>query len=218
MLRKILMTVRRLLFGWPLQSTDIANPRASVKAACASDRAPASMAAGERSGRMNDAYEKLIQHLDANEVRYLTSGDDQTVWVDFRGTVGLYRVVAMVDPADGLLQVFGYSPVYVPEGCRPAIAETLARVNCGLKVGKFEMLYDQGEVRYQAAHILADNSLEDETIQRLMGTTMSMLNLYLPAVLSVIYGNELPKDAVGCVEGRRDGLDEAECDSRRADE
>jgi hypothetical protein len=167
---------------------------------------------------MNDAYEKLIHHFDAHEIRYLTSGDSRTVWADFRGAVGSYRLVAMVDATDGLLQVFGYSPVYVPEGCRPAIAETLARVNCGLKVGKFEMDYDQGEVRFQAAHILANNSLEDETIRRLMGTTMSMLNVYLPVILSVIYGNELPKDAIRCVEGRHDGMDQAECDQRRADE
>jgi hypothetical protein len=36
-----------------------------------------------------------------------------------------------------------------------------------------------------------------------MGTTMSMLNIYLPAVLSVIYGNELPKDAVKQAEPSR---------------
>ena len=50
-----------------------------------------------------------------------------------------------------------------------------------------------------------------------MGTTMSLLDKYLPAVLSVIYGNELPKDAISCVEGGSDGMDKAECDPRRAD-
>ena len=43
-----------------------------------------------------------------------------------------------------------------------------------------------------------------------MGTTMSMLDMYLPAVLSVIYGNELPKDAIRCVEARRCNSGEAE--------
>ena len=62
---------------------------------------------------MNNAYEKLIQHFDANEIRYLTNGDSQTVWADFRGAVGSYRVVAAVGASDGLFQVFGYSPVYV---------------------------------------------------------------------------------------------------------
>ena len=43
-----------------------------------------------------------------------------------------------------------------------------------------------------------------------MGTTMSMLDMYLPAVLSVIYGNELPKDAIRCVEAKRCNSGEAE--------
>ena len=40
---------------------------------------------------------------------------------------------------------------------------------------------------------------------------MSMLDMYLPAVLSVIYGNELPKDTVCCVEASRCGGGESEC-------
>jgi hypothetical protein len=163
---------------------------------------------------MNDAYEKLVQLFDTREIRYLANAENLTVWADFRGEVGLYRVVAAVDESGGLFQVFGYAPLYVPKGCLPAIAETLSRANYGLKVGKFELDYEQGDVRFQAAHILGANDLDDATIDRMIGTTMNMLNLYLPAVLSVIYGNELPKDAIGSVEGRRDGT--AEPDKRPA--
>lgn len=67
-------------------------------------------------------------------------------------------------------------------------------------VGKFEMDYDAGEWYFQASQVLTDDGLEDRVIDRLMGVTMTMLDTYLPAVLSVIYGNELPADAVRCVE------------------
>jgi hypothetical protein len=50
-------------------------------------------------------------------------------------------------------------------------------------------------------------------IDRLIAVTMAMLDMYLPAVLSVIYGNELPKDAIRCVEG---GGDESECGTDEA--
>jgi len=159
---------------------------------------------------MNAAYEKLIQHLDEHEIRYLTSSDNRSICADFRGEVGTYRIVAMVDADDGLFQVFGNSPVYVPEGCRPAIAETVVRANYGLKVGKFEMDFGTGDLRFQASQLLPYDTLEDQTIERLIGTTMAMLNLYVPAILSVIYGNELPKDAVGCVEAGRRGASETD--------
>ena len=120
----------------------------------------------------------------------------------------MYRIVATADSDEGLFQVFGHSPVRVPEGCRPAIAETIARANYGLKLGKFELDFDDGDVRFQVSQIVHDGCLEDETIRRLMGTTMAMLNSYLPAILSVIYGNELPADAIRCVEARNRAADD----------
>lgn len=156
---------------------------------------------------MNAAYDKLIQHLDSQDIGYWSRSEDRSIFADFRCEVGVYRVYAQVDADDSLFQVFGWSPVRVPQGARPAIAEALARINCGMRVGKFEMNYDEGEIRFQVAQILPDDNLEDETIHRLMNTTMAMLDTYLPAVLSVIYGNELPKDAVRHADPGRFGAD-----------
>ena len=56
---------------------------------------------------------------------------------------------------------------------------------------------DDGELRFQVSRVLTEDVLDDVVIDRLMGLTMAMLDTYLPAVLSVIYGNELPRDAIG---------------------
>ena len=157
---------------------------------------------------MNASYEKLCEHLTSHDIGFWSRSEDLSICTDFRGEVGTYRIFARVDADDSLFQVFGHSPVRVPPGSRTAIAETVVRINCGLKVGKFEMDLDEGELRFQAAQLLHGDDLDDETIRRLIGTTMSMLNCYLPAVLSVIYGNELPKDAVRHAEPRRCESDE----------
>ena len=161
---------------------------------------------------MNAAYEQLIHLLDEREVRYEPNEDFQTVRTDLRGEVGLYRIVAHVDTDMDLFQVFGHSSLLVPEGCRPAIAEAVARANYGLQVGKFELDVNDGDLRFQAAQIMTDNTVGEEVIDRLIGTTIAMLDWYLPAFLSVIYGNELPKDAIQCVEpGKSDpGSDDAD--------
>jgi hypothetical protein len=167
---------------------------------------------------MNAAYEKLIQHLDSQDIGYWSRSEDSSICTDFRGEVGTYRVFARVDEEDSLFQVFGYSPVRIPKGARPAVAETVVRANCGLKIGKFEMDYDEGELRFLATQILLDDNLEDATIDRLMGTTMAMLNTYLPAILSVIYGNELPKDALKQAEPGRFHVDEGDAGEQGADD
>jgi hypothetical protein len=165
---------------------------------------------------MNAAYEKLIQHLDNQNIGYWSRSEDSSICTDLRGEVGMYRIYAQVHAEDGLFQVYGYSPVRVPIGSRPAVAEAVVRANHGLKVGKFEMHFDEGDLRFQAAQILVDGDLADETIHRLIATTMAMLNTYLPAVLSVIYGNELPVDAVRHAEPGCFSLDEGESDEREA--
>jgi hypothetical protein len=88
----------------------------------------------------------------------------------------------------------------VPEGCRPAIAEAVARANYGLRLGKFELDVDDGELRFQMAQVLAGESVGEEIIDRMISTAINMLDMYLPAFLSVIYANELPKDAIRRVE------------------
>jgi hypothetical protein len=198
MLRNLFTTLRELVLGARASGGARQHPDARQLPREVSFAAIAE----QGSQPMNAAYEQLIQHFNERDIQYLTSADQRSICADFRCEVGLYRVVAVVEPEDRLFQVFGYSPVRVPVGSRGAIAETIVRANYRLKVGKFEMDYDEGDVRFQAAQILPDDNLDDGVIQALIGTTISMLNLYLPAVLSVIYGNELPADAIRCVEGR----------------
>ncbi len=195
-MRAFLRALRNLLWGNPVEepgrqlrvlSTAVADHRMTMEPS-------------ERSTSMNMAYEKLMQHFDEREIRYLADGEGQRVYADFTGEAGAYRIVAVVDVEAEVFHVFGCPSVRIPEGARPAIAETVARANHKLMVGKFEMDYDAGEWYFQASQVLTDDGLEDRVIDRLMGVTMTMLDTYLPAVLSVIYGNELPADAVRCVE------------------
>jgi len=164
------------------------------------DRPSAALPVMTGGSTMNAAFEKLTQVLDERNVRYLTSPDNRTICADFRGEVGTYRIMAVVDADDALFQVLGCSPVRVPEGARLSIAETIARANYGLKMGKLEMDMEDGELRFQVSQLLTDDRLDEVVIDRLMGLTMAMLDRYLPAVLSVVYGNEVPKDAIRCVE------------------
>lgn len=145
---------------------------------------------------MSVAFERLVQHLEQYELRFETDTENETIVASFSGQVASYRVIGRIEADQDLFQVFGLIPIRVPKGCRPAVAETITRANFGLKVGNFEMDFDDGELRYQIAHLLAGDSLDGETVRRLIGTTMAMMDRYLPAILAVIYGNELPADAV----------------------
>jgi hypothetical protein len=166
---------------------------------------------------MTAAFEELIRLLDEREIAYSTS-DDQILRTDIRGEIASYRILARVDPQFDLFQVFGYSPLRVPVGCRPAIAEAVARANYGLRLGKFELDLDDGELRFQSVQIMTGETVGEEVIDRMISTTLNMLDMYLPAFLSVIYANELPKDAVGRAEAAFRPPSETESENREAGE
>ena len=148
-MRAFLRALRNLLWGNPVEepgrqlrvlSTAVADHRMTMEPS-------------ERSTSMNMAYEKLMQHFDEREIRYLADGEGQRVYADFTGEAGAYRIVAVVDVEAEVFHVFGCPSVRIPEGARPAIAETVARANHKLMVGKFEMDYDAGEWYFQASGV-----------------------------------------------------------------
>jgi hypothetical protein len=136
---------------------------------------------------MTAAFEELIHLLDEREIGYAT-GDDLSVRTDLRGVVATYRIVARVEAEADLFQVFGYSPLRVPAGCRPAVAEAVARANYGLRVGKFELDCDDGDVRFQVSQILTGDAVGEEVIDRMIGT----VSLYYK-----------PPSRLGCGSSRR---------------
>jgi len=67
------------------------------------------------------------------------------------------------------------------------VAETITRANFGLRVGKFELDFDDGEVRFQAVHILiGDERLLATCAQQGASGTISGIANVFPARLNRI--------------------------------
>jgi hypothetical protein len=146
---------------------------------------------------MTAAYEELLHVLDERDIHYST-GEDQSIGTKIRGDAASYFTAARVE--HDLFQVACFSPLRIPEGSRRDIAEAIVRANYGLRVGKFELDFDDGEIRFQVSQILVDDAVGQDVIERMIGTAVNMLDTYLPALLSVIYANESPKEAIARVE------------------
>ena len=157
---------------------------------------------------MNVAYEKLVEHLDQREINYVANSDSQSVSTDVVGEIADYKIVVHVPDETDLFQLVGYSPVRVPPGARSSIVEVIARANHHLRIGKLTLDFHTGELKFQIGQILTNVGLDAETVDWMICTTMAVLDKYLPAILSVIYGNEAPEEAVRRVEAGYSG-DEA---------
>ncbi len=150
--------------------------------------------------RMSSAYEKLRSHLTDKQIGYWSNDEERAVCVDFPGIVGWYRLFARAD-SDEEFHVFGQLRIDVPHGSRKAVAEVIERANYRQAGGEFEMNFSEDELRFHVSESLSDGELQSEMIDRLIEAARNALDSCLAAVLSVIFGNEQPEDAVGQIVG-----------------
>jgi hypothetical protein len=147
---------------------------------------------------MSTAFENVLEHLDQHQVRYRQFPDEEVASFEIRTKTGVFPMTVRVD--DDLLQVYGQVPLAVPEGARGLIAEAVARANFGMRVGNFELDVNDGELRFHASVVLQLDRVEDTLAERLITITLAMLERYIPAFMSIIYGNEPPAAAIALVE------------------
>jgi hypothetical protein len=91
-------------------------------------------------------------------------------------------------------------PVHVPVNMRPAVAEFITRANYGLRIGNFEMDFDDGELRYKSSIDFEGVELVPGLIRNTIYPAAQTMDRYLPGILSVIFGGKSPEEAIAAIE------------------
>jgi len=147
---------------------------------------------------MSAQLDQLSAYLDRGTLVYDHDEDRGMFRMLFEGKHGDIRVMMLLD--DAILQVFTHPSNKIPETHRQMIAEAITRANYGLKLGNFELDLEDGELRYQTALPLGDSFPDDDVLDHILYIGGAMIDRYLPAFLSIIYGNEDVKLAIMAVE------------------
>jgi hypothetical protein len=127
---------------------------------------------------------------------------DKTIYrVGFAGNNGdtLCYAQVRVDLEQFLFYVI--APTKVPEAERGAVAEFITRANYGLRIGNFELDYSDGEVRYKSSLDFEGEPLTVPLIKNAMYPAVQTMDRYLPGLMSVVYGNKSPSEAITEIEG-----------------
>ncbi len=147
---------------------------------------------------MSAQVDQLSAYLDRGTIVYDQDEERGLFRMLFEGKHGDLRVTMFID--DAMLQVFTHPANKIPESHRQLIAEAITRANYGLKLGNFEMDLEDGELRYQTAMPLGEDFPEDDVIDHVLYVGGAMIDRYMPAFLSIIYGNEDVKLAIRAAE------------------
>jgi hypothetical protein len=128
--------------------------------------------------------------------------EDKTIFrVYFSGDNGDLRCYAQIRVDLEQFLFYVIAPIKAPEPMRPAVAEYITRANFGLRIGNFEMDYSDGEVRYKSSLDFEGVDLTPALLKNAVYPAVHTMDFYLPGLLSVLYGNKTPEDAVAEIEG-----------------
>jgi hypothetical protein len=123
--------------------------------------------------------------------------EDKTIFrVYFAGEHGDLRCYAQIRVDLEQFLFYAIAPLKAPENVRHAVAEYITRANYGLRIGNFEMDYDDGEVRYKSSLDFEGEELTPNLIKRAIYPAVHTLDFYLPGLLNVMYGNKTPQEAI----------------------
>jgi hypothetical protein len=96
---------------------------------------------------------------------------------------------------------YAVAPVKIPLDVRPMADEFITRANYGLRIGNFEMDYEDGEIRYKASLDFEGAELTPSLIKNVIYPAVQTLDHYLPGLMSVVYGSKTPQEAIADIEG-----------------
>lgn len=126
--------------------------------------------------------------------------DGQLLQTAFKGANGQWTCLARVREELGVFVFYSVCPANAPEGRRYATAEFVERANYGMLMGNFEQDFEDGEVRFRTAAHFGGEEASFSAVKQLVYINISTMDRYFPGLMSVMYSNTPPVDAIRAIE------------------
>jgi hypothetical protein len=145
-------------------------------------------------------FEEMINFFTTDDWPFVQLPRQSALQVSFQGENGKWNCYARAREEQQQFVFYSICPVNAPAEKRLAVAEFITRANCGMMLGNFELDFNDGEISYKTSIDVEGDRLTTALIQRLVYANVMMMDEYLPGILSVIYGNVSPEEAIAQIE------------------
>jgi len=149
---------------------------------------------------IHPAFLELQSLLDAQNLKYEQVDDELVYQVRYPAKFMPLTCFAQIDPDWEQFAFYVLIPIRVREDLRLVIAEYLTRVNYGLRVGNFEMDFEDGELRYKSVISFKDERLTQNWIRNAVLPAISTVDRYAPGFAKIIRGGKTAAEAFAEVE------------------
>ena len=132
--------------------------------------------------RMNKIIEPLKAYLKAQDCVFEFDRKRQTLHFGINGVNVRWRSMACEDES-GRFVLVSLIPLQAPEHRRSACAELIARINARLGLGRFDLDFSDGELRYVTSVPLSDHDeLGVEVIAHVIRGHHALVDTFMPAI------------------------------------
>jgi hypothetical protein len=170
---------------------------------------------------MTGLFSALIDYMEEEEWKYEILEGETIIRFHFKGSAGRLLCYGEVDEEKCWLIFYSYMPVNSPPEKMALVAEFVTRANRGMRIGNFELDFDDGEVRYKTSIDVEGGELSNKMIDNLLRANLSTINRYFAGLMELIYGDKPASEVIKRIEtppGGSDALDEEEGDDDEDDE
>ena len=143
----------------------------------------------------------VIEQLEQRRIRFAQYRDIPALMFLYQSSTAIHTCIVDIQTDRPFMRCLLHLDCRAPEERRPAAAELITRINYGLRLGNFEMDFADGEIRYRAGIDVADGELTAEMVDAVIGATAGTVDRYFPAIMSFLWSDMAPEDAVAMIEG-----------------
>ncbi len=147
-------------------------------------------------------FEAVINFLKEDEWSFsqIQIEKEPVLVLEFEGESGQWMCYATVKEDQEQIIFYSELPVKAPNNKWQRVVEFLTRANYGLTIGNFEMDLDSGKILYKTSIDIEGNGPNSALIKSLVYANISTTDKYLPGIMSVIYTDVSPTEAIAQIE------------------
>lgn len=149
---------------------------------------------------MAGIFSRLIDFMEEEEWKYEILEGETVLRFHFKGSSGRLLCYADVEEEKDWLIFYSYLPVNTPQEKMLVMAEFVTRANRGMRIGNFELDFEDGEIRYKTSIDIEGGEFTSKMIDNLLRANLSTMNRYFPGMMELIYSDKTPKELIEKIE------------------
>lgn len=155
---------------------------------------------------MAGIFSRLIDFMEEEDWKYEILEGETVLRFNFKGRSGRLLCYADVEESKGWLIFYSYLPVNAPADKMVAMAEFVTCANRGMRIGNFELDFEDGEIRYKTSIDIEGGELASKMIHNLLQANLSTMDRYFSGIMEIIYTEKSPKELIQKIEGSEENL------------